>query len=211
MELVYSERPSGKARHGAARTAIWPSEARGGDMVAFEALVSRKTPAVVSLARRIVGNVEDARDVAQMVFLRVWERDPPLRRDVLAQHLALPDRDEPLDRLPAQRAQPRAGPRRDAPPGARARGVHGRATRRARPRTRELARLFETVSGTPLGEAEGGVRPARDGGLRHERDRRDPGLRRVHRAQPPLQRPPDPPQGDARGSIRNSSRGRTRA
>ncbi len=46
--------------------------ARGGDMVSFETLVTRKTPAVVSLARRIVGNVEDARDVAQMVFLRVW-------------------------------------------------------------------------------------------------------------------------------------------
>ena len=42
-------------------------------MLSFETLVSRKTPAVVSLARRIVGNVEDARDVAQMVFLRVWK------------------------------------------------------------------------------------------------------------------------------------------
>jgi len=41
-------------------------------MLCFETLVTRKTPAVVSLARRIVGNGEDARDVAQMVFLRVW-------------------------------------------------------------------------------------------------------------------------------------------
>ncbi len=46
--------------------------ARSGEMVCFEALVSRKTAVVVSLARRIVGNAEDARDVAQMVFLRVW-------------------------------------------------------------------------------------------------------------------------------------------
>jgi RNA polymerase sigma-70 factor (ECF subfamily) len=46
--------------------------ARGGDPLCFETLVTRKTPAVVSLARRIVGNAEDARDVAQMVFLRVW-------------------------------------------------------------------------------------------------------------------------------------------
>jgi RNA polymerase sigma-70 factor (ECF subfamily) len=46
--------------------------ARGGDMLSFETLVTRKTPAVVSLARRVVGNGEDARDVAQLVFLRVW-------------------------------------------------------------------------------------------------------------------------------------------
>lgn len=43
-------------------------------MVSFEALVVRKTPAVVSVARRIVGDGEDARDVAQLVFLRVWEQ-----------------------------------------------------------------------------------------------------------------------------------------
>jgi RNA polymerase sigma-70 factor (ECF subfamily) len=43
-------------------------------MVAFETLVTRKTPAVVSVARRIVGDGEDARDVAQLVFLRVWEQ-----------------------------------------------------------------------------------------------------------------------------------------
>ena len=71
MELVYSQRRDRQEsvelpdRDLAVR-------ARGGDMVAFETLVTRKTPAVVSLARRIVGNTEDARDVAQMVFLRVW-------------------------------------------------------------------------------------------------------------------------------------------
>jgi len=72
MELIYSERLE---RQGAADLpdrdlAI---RARGGDMLCFETLVSRKTPAVVSLARRIVGNGEDARDVAQMLFLRVWK------------------------------------------------------------------------------------------------------------------------------------------
>ena len=71
MELVYSQRRDRQEsvelpdRDLAVR-------ARGGDMVAFETLVGRKTSAVVSLARRIVGNSEDARDVAQMVFLRVW-------------------------------------------------------------------------------------------------------------------------------------------
>jgi len=48
--------------------------ARRGDAVAFETLVVRKTPAVVAVARRILGDREDARDVAQMVFLRVWEQ-----------------------------------------------------------------------------------------------------------------------------------------
>jgi RNA polymerase sigma-70 factor (ECF subfamily) len=71
MELVYSQQ---RERREAAELpdrelAI---RARGGDMLSFETLVTRKTPAVVSLARRIVGNGEDARDVAQMVFLRVW-------------------------------------------------------------------------------------------------------------------------------------------
>jgi len=71
MELVYSQ---SRERQEAVELPDrdLAVRARGGDMVSFETLVIRKTPAVVSLARRIVGNVEDARDVAQMVFLRVW-------------------------------------------------------------------------------------------------------------------------------------------
>ena len=71
MELVYSENRErlSSAELSDRELAI---RARSGDMVSFETLVVRKTPAVVSLARRIVGNGEDARDVAQMVFLRVW-------------------------------------------------------------------------------------------------------------------------------------------
>jgi RNA polymerase sigma-70 factor (ECF subfamily) len=73
MELVYSaERSRQEARELPDRELA--VAARAGDMVAFEALVLRKTPAVVSVARRIVGNAEDARDVAQMAFLRVWEQ-----------------------------------------------------------------------------------------------------------------------------------------
>ncbi|HLN57752.1 MAG TPA: RNA polymerase sigma factor [Thermoanaerobaculia bacterium] len=73
MELVYSEdRRRQEARELPDRELAL--QARRGDMVAFEALVLRKTPAVISVARRIVGNVEDARDVAQMAFLRVWEQ-----------------------------------------------------------------------------------------------------------------------------------------
>ena len=73
MELVYSE-----SRERREAPELSDSElairARGGDMIAFETLVIRKTPAVVSVARRVVGDGEDARDVAQLVFLRVWEQ-----------------------------------------------------------------------------------------------------------------------------------------
>ncbi len=73
MELVYSEtRRREEAREQPDRELA--IQARAGDMLAFEALVLRKTPAVISVARRIVGNAEDARDVAQMAFLRVWEQ-----------------------------------------------------------------------------------------------------------------------------------------
>ena len=72
MELVYSE-----SRRRVEVEELPDRElaiaARGGDAAAFEALVKRKTPAVVSVARRVVGDAEDARDVAQMVFVRVWE------------------------------------------------------------------------------------------------------------------------------------------
>ena len=90
-------------------------------MVAFETLVLRKTPAVVSVARRIVGNVEDARDVAQMVFLRVWEQlsryDETYSFNTWLYRIAT---NLSIDFL-SSCAQPREGPRRDAAPRAPAR------------------------------------------------------------------------------------------
>ena len=72
MELVYSRlREERKAVEADDRELAL--RARKGDSVAFEALVLRKTPAVVSVARRILGDAEEARDVAQLVFLRVWD------------------------------------------------------------------------------------------------------------------------------------------
>ena len=61
---------------------------------------------------------------------------------------------------------------------------------------RELVAALRDRLGQALGEAEGGfvLREMED--CDTKRHRRDPGLRRVHGAQPPLQRPPDPPQGD---------------
>lgn len=45
----------------------------GGDADAFEQLVRRKTSKVYALCYRIIGNAEDARDISQLVFLKLWE------------------------------------------------------------------------------------------------------------------------------------------
>jgi len=72
MELVYSrEREQQKTVEVDDRQLA--VRARSGDAIAFETLVLRKTSAVVSVARRIIGDAEEARDVAQLVFLRVWD------------------------------------------------------------------------------------------------------------------------------------------
>ncbi len=46
---------------------------RGGDAQAFELLVRRKTPKVYALCYRIIGNAEDAKDISQLVFIKLWE------------------------------------------------------------------------------------------------------------------------------------------
>lgn len=46
---------------------------RRGDDGAFEALVRRKTSKVYGLCYRIIGNAEDAKDISQLVFLKLWE------------------------------------------------------------------------------------------------------------------------------------------
>src|ERR1700674_194681 len=46
---------------------------RRGDHEAFEQLVRRKTSKVYSLCYRIIGNAEDAKDISQLVFIKLWE------------------------------------------------------------------------------------------------------------------------------------------
>ena len=46
---------------------------RNGDPDAFETLVRRKTSKVYALCYRVIGNAEDAKDIAQLVFLKLWE------------------------------------------------------------------------------------------------------------------------------------------
>ncbi len=145
MELVYSQ---SRDRQEAVELpdrdlAI---RARGGDMVSFETLVTRKTAAVVSLARRIVGNVEDARDVAQMVFLRVWNElhryDEKYSLNTWLYRIAT---NLSIDFLRSARSRERAH-------GATLHLVREREESTAADATRnaedaELVRLFETVSG----------------------------------------------------------------
>jgi RNA polymerase sigma-70 factor (ECF subfamily) len=53
---------------------------RSGDRLAFEELVRRKRQQAFRLARRVVGEDEDARDVVQLAFLRVWRKVRGFRR-----------------------------------------------------------------------------------------------------------------------------------
>src|SRR5213075_1637162 len=46
---------------------------RNGEPEAFEVLVRRKTTKVYSLCYRIIGNSEDAKDISQLVFIKLWE------------------------------------------------------------------------------------------------------------------------------------------
>lgn len=71
-ELVYSEV---RHRHELAEVSDRDllSAMASGDEAALDELIRRKTPAILGLAMRVVGDKEDARDVAQLTFLRVWD------------------------------------------------------------------------------------------------------------------------------------------
>jgi RNA polymerase sigma-70 factor (ECF subfamily) len=57
------------------------SRAKAGDYSAFEALVSRYERPIYTLARRIVGRIEDAEDVVQETFSSVVEHLPSFREE----------------------------------------------------------------------------------------------------------------------------------
>ena len=48
-------------------------EILAGSSEAFETLVRRKTGKVYTLCYRVIGNSEDAKDAAQLVFIKLWE------------------------------------------------------------------------------------------------------------------------------------------
>lgn len=49
---------------------------RDGDMRAFERLVELHQSTVIGTAARMIGNLDDAHDIAQQVFVRVWKSAP---------------------------------------------------------------------------------------------------------------------------------------
>jgi RNA polymerase sigma-70 factor (ECF subfamily) len=67
-------RPVSLGSSGAsAEERVLARRAARGDGEAFAELVARRTPGVLSFLRRLLGDAEDARDVAQLTFVRVWE------------------------------------------------------------------------------------------------------------------------------------------
>ena len=55
--------------------ALWRA-ARGGDPQSARRLVRQLTPTAVALARQMLGRLEDAEDVVQESFLRLWSASP---------------------------------------------------------------------------------------------------------------------------------------
>ena len=50
-----------------------------GEAAAIQAMVARKLPRMLALARRMLGDPSEAEDVAQEVFIRVWRQAPTWR------------------------------------------------------------------------------------------------------------------------------------
>lgn len=46
---------------------------RGGDEIALNEIIRRKTGPLIQLAYRIIGDAEEARDIVQVTFFRIWE------------------------------------------------------------------------------------------------------------------------------------------
>jgi RNA polymerase sigma factor (sigma-70 family) len=93
-----------------------------GDQAAIQALVARKLPRMLALARRMLGDAGEAEDVAQEVFLRAWKQAASWKPgggkfDTWMHRVAM---NLCYDRLRRRREQPMAEPpdRPDPTPGA---------------------------------------------------------------------------------------------
>jgi len=93
---------------------------RAGDPAAFARLVQRHEEMVYGLAARLLGDAEEARDVAQEVFLQVYRMLDRFEGRSKPQDLGVPHRGEPVPQPPALLA----------PPSSRPRGSPGRGTPR---------------------------------------------------------------------------------
>ncbi len=70
--LAYSSRQARRSWRQATDRQLLAAVA-GGDEDAFAGLIERKTGPLLVLATRLLGDREEARDVVQAAFLRVWE------------------------------------------------------------------------------------------------------------------------------------------
>jgi RNA polymerase sigma-70 factor, ECF subfamily len=70
--LIFSERDE-RQRWSAATDLQLLEGLREGSERALDELVRRKTSALLQVAHRVLGDLEEARDVVQVAFLRMWE------------------------------------------------------------------------------------------------------------------------------------------
>jgi RNA polymerase sigma-70 factor, ECF subfamily len=71
LELVYSRRQTNPWAEVSDRDLLLAL--RDGDEAALDALIGRKTKPLLQLVSRILGDLEEARDVVQVTFFKVWE------------------------------------------------------------------------------------------------------------------------------------------
>ena len=77
IQLVHVRRTPGEGTTNEPRDERRLAElAKAGDEEAFAELVRGRSDSVVAFLRRMLGDHEEARDVAQLAFLRVWENLP---------------------------------------------------------------------------------------------------------------------------------------
>ena len=78
-------------------------KARGGDVRALEELVYRYDEKVLSMAMSFVGNMDDAKDIYQEVFIRVFKGPAEIRIPQPVFDLLVPDRHQCLPYAPNAR------------------------------------------------------------------------------------------------------------
>ena len=75
LELVYTDRTDSHSRPAWAETTDRDLllAVKGGSEAALNELIGRKTKPLLQLTGRILGDAEEARDVVQVTFFKVWE------------------------------------------------------------------------------------------------------------------------------------------
>jgi RNA polymerase sigma-70 factor (ECF subfamily) len=72
-QLAYSERGA-RAKWAEEGDLALMEGLRADDQLALDELISRKTQPLLQVVHRILGDIEEARDVVQVTLLRVWQR-----------------------------------------------------------------------------------------------------------------------------------------